>query len=95
MKEKNALTKTLAIAGTALVWFPILAPILLSVVFIITNHVFRSDYLMPAELFLLALVGGGLLIWAALRAHSRQRLIGWGLGIAAGLLIVTNGGRSL
>ncbi len=92
MKEKNVLTKILAIAGTALVWFPILAPILLSVVFIITNHVFRFDYLMPAELFLFALVGGGLLIWAALRAHSRQRLIGWGLGIAAGLLV---GGQAL
>jgi peptidoglycan/LPS O-acetylase OafA/YrhL len=92
MKEKNVLTKTLAIAGTALVWFPILAPILLSVVFFITNHMFRFDYLMPAELFLFALVGGGLLIWAALRAHSRQRLIGWGLGIAAALLV---GGQAL
>jgi len=87
MKKKNVFTKILAIAGTALVWFPILAPILLSVVFIITNRIFRFDYLMPAELFPFALVGGGLLIWAALRARSRQRLIGWGLGIAAGLLV--------
>jgi hypothetical protein len=30
---------------------------------------------------------GVLLIWAALRAHSRQRLIGWGVGIAASLLV--------
>jgi hypothetical protein len=71
------------------VWFPILAPILHSVVVIITNHVFRFDYHMPAELFLFALDGGWLLIWAALRAHSRLRLrlIGWGLGIATGLLV--------
>ena len=88
MKEKNVLTKILAIAGTALVWFPILAPILRSVVFIITNRIFRFDYLMPAELFPFALVGGGLLIWAALRARSRQRLIGWGLGSAVGLLVI-------
>jgi hypothetical protein len=87
MKKNNAFTKILAIVGTVLVWFPILAPILLSVVFIITNHIFRFDYLMPAELFLFALVGGGLLIWAALRACSRQRIIGWGLGIAAGMLV--------
>jgi hypothetical protein len=87
MKKINVFTKILAIAGTVLVWFPILAPILLSVVFIITNHIFRFDYLMPAELFLFALVGGGLLIWAALRARSRQRIIGWGLGIAAGMLV--------
>jgi hypothetical protein len=92
MKKKNVFTKVLAIAGTALVWFPILAPILLSVIFIITNHIFRFDYLMPAELFPFALVGGGLLIWAALRARSRQRLICWGLGIAVGLLI---GGQEL
>jgi len=59
------------------------------VVVIITNHVFRFDYHMPAELFLFALDGGWLLIWAALRAHSRQRqrLISWGLGNAAGLLV--------
>jgi len=86
MKKKNAFSKTLAIAGTVLVWFPILAPILLSGVVFITHHVFRFDYLMPAELFPFALVGGGLLFWAALRAHSRQKLIGWGLGIAVSLL---------
>jgi hypothetical protein len=53
---------------------------------------FRFDYLMPAELFPVALAGGLLLIWAALRARSRQRLIGWGLVIAAGLLV---GGQAL
>ena len=87
MERKDVLTKILAIAGTALVWFPILAPVLFSVAVIITGRVFRFDYLMPAELFPAALVGGCLLIWAALRARSRRRLIGWGLGIAAGLLV--------
>ena len=86
MEKKDVLTKILAIAGTALVWFPILAPVLLSVVVIITGRLFRFDYLMPAEFFPVALAGGGLLMWAALRARSRQRLIGWGLGIAAGFL---------
>jgi len=88
MKKKNVFTKILAIAGTVLVWFPILAPILLSVIFIITQGVFWFDYLMPAELFMFALVGGGLLIWAALRSHSRLRLISFGLGIAAGMLVI-------
>jgi hypothetical protein len=92
VKKKNVFTKILAIAGTVLVWFPILAPFLLSVAVIFTHHVFRFDYLMPAELFPFALVGGGLLIWAALRAHSRLKLIGWGLGLAAGLLV---GGQML
>ena len=42
---------------------------------------------MPAELFLFALGGGILLIWAALRAHSRRALIAWALGLATGLLV--------
>jgi hypothetical protein len=53
---------------------------------------FRFDYLMPAELFLVALAGGGLLIWVARRARSRRSLIGWGFGIAVGLLV---GGQAL
>ena len=87
MEKKGVLTKFLAIVGTVLVWFPILAPVLLSVAVIIKERMFRFDYLMPAELFPATLVGGGLLIWAALRARSRRRLIGWDLGIAVGLLV--------
>jgi len=87
VKEKGVLTRILAIAGTVLMWFPILAPVLLSIVAVIGEGVFRFDYLMPAELFPIVLIGGGLLLWAALRAHSRRGLIGWGLGIATGLLV--------
>ncbi len=89
MKKKDVLTKTLAVIGTVLAWLPILAPILFSVIALIAMHVFRFDYLMPAELFLVALVGGGLLLWAALRARSRQRLIGWSLAIAVGSLVAS------
>ena len=92
MEKKGILTKILAIVGTVLVWFPILAPILLSVAAITKERMFRFDYLMPAELFPATLVGGCLLIWAALRARSRRRLFGWGLGIAVGALV---GGQAL
>jgi len=84
---KNTLTKILAIAGTVLAWFPILAPILLSAISSIADQVFRFDYLMPAELFPFALGGGVLLLWAALWARAQRMLIGWGLGIAAGMLV--------
>ena len=87
MQRKDALTKVLAIAGTVLVWFPILATVVLSVAGSIGDRVFRFDYLMPAKLFPAALIGGGLLVWAALRARSRRGLIGWGLGVAVGLLV--------
>ena len=96
MGRKDILTKILAIAGTVLVWFPILAPVLLSLVRIIKNQVFRFDYLMPAELLPFALIGGGLLLWAALRRHAWQKLIAWGLvcaivllGGSQGLAVVT------
>jgi hypothetical protein len=92
MKKTGVLTKILAIAGTVLVWFPILAPILFSAALLIAEHIFRLDYLMPAELFPFALAGAGLLLWAALRARAHQRLIGWGLAAAIGLLV---GGQGL
>jgi hypothetical protein len=51
------------------------------------DGVFRFDYLMPAELFLLVLAGGAALIWAAFRAHRRLALMGWSFIIAiAGLV---------
>ncbi|HEU0296538.1 MAG TPA: hypothetical protein VFR47_27625 [Anaerolineales bacterium] len=87
MEKQGTLTKILAIAGTVLVWLPILAPIFFSAILFIQEQIFRFDYLMPAELFPAILLGGGLLIWAALRAHSHGKLIGWSLGIAAALLV--------
>ena len=92
MKDKGVFTKILAIAGTVFVWFPILAPILLSAVHFIQAGVFRFDYLMPAELFPFALAGGLLLIWAAIRTRARLKLIGWSFGIAVGMLV---GGQAL
>ena len=86
MKNKDAFTKILAIVGTVLVWIPILKPIEYSVAAIFKRDIVWLDFLMPAELFLMMLVGGGLLIWAALRRRSRLRLISWCLGIAASLL---------
>jgi hypothetical protein len=87
MEKKDILTKVPAIIGTVLVWFPILSPVVVSVIGFTEERMFRFDYLMPAELFPVALVGGGLLMWAALRARSRRGIIGWGLGTATGLLV--------
>lgn len=87
MENKNLLTKVLAIAGTVLVWFPIVAPILLSMILFAAERRFLLDYLMPAELFLFALVGSGLLLWATLRVHSRVKFILSGMGIAILMLV--------
>ena len=87
MGKKDRLTKILAIIGTVLVWLPMLAPLVFAVIRFIRARRFLFDYLMPAELFPVVLVGGGLLLWAAFRARSRREIIGWGLAAAIGLLI--------
>lgn len=92
MENKGAFTKDLAITGTVLVWLPILAPIVFSLIRFIQRRVFQFDYLMPAELGLFAFGGGILLLVAAIRAHSRRGLIGWGLGIA---FVMVVGGQAL
>jgi hypothetical protein len=92
MEKKNVLTKILAVAGTVFIWLPILAPVLFSVIHSIMTRRFLFDYLMPAELFPIALIGGGLLLWAALRGHSQQKLIGWGLVSA---IVLLGGGQGL
>ena len=87
MKRSGLLTKVLAIAGTVLVWFPIAATVVTAVAGSVASRTLRFDYLMPAELFPVALVGAGLLLLAALLARSRRGLIGWGLGLMLALLI--------
>ncbi len=86
MENRGNFSKILAVGGTILVWLPILAPALATAARLLQQGGFNFDYLMPAELFLVALVGGGSLILVARRTNLGWRLIGWGLGSAAVLL---------
>jgi hypothetical protein len=88
MDKKDALSKILAIVGTVLVWIPILAPIVLGFVSLGMDGIYRFDYLMPAELGILAFVGGAMLLWAAIRSKRRLGIIAWGFGIAAGSISI-------
>lgn len=87
MDSKGIFTKILAVVGTVLAWFPILATVVIAAAVSFRSGSFHFDYLMLAELFPVAFIGGGLLLWAALRARSRRRLIAWGLGGIVGLLV--------
>jgi len=84
---RRVLTKGLAMAGTVLVWLPIVAPLVFSVSRLAQVRALHIDYLMPAELFPVALVGGVALLAAALLAHSHRALIGGSLAVAVGLLL--------
>ena len=92
MEKKDVFTKILAILGTILIWLPILAPFVFALGPLIRAGLLRFDYLMPAELFPVALLGGISLFWAALRTRSYHKPIGWGLLIAVILLF---GGQGL
>ncbi len=81
------LTKILALAGTILVWIPVILTVLTAIIGTISDRMLRFDYLMPAELFPVAFIGALLLLWAAFRAHSKQKVICWGLGAAIFFLI--------
>jgi len=87
MEKKDTLTKTLAITGTVLVWLPLIAPTLFSLVRLLQGGIWRFDYLIPAELFPAVILGSVLLIGAAMRAHVYQRLLAWGLGMIVVMLV--------
>ena len=82
MNRQTEITKVLAISGFVLVWFTVLAPLVLAIISLVSGGGFRFDYLMPAELFIVALVGGLLLLWAALRIRLEMKWIHWAFGIA-------------
>jgi len=88
VQKKDALSKTFATLGTALVWFPLLAPVVLGFISLGIDGIYRFDYLMPMELGIAAFAGGVALIWVAVRARVRRRVIAWGLGLAAGSIAI-------
>lgn len=95
MDRRDVLTKLLAVAGTILVVAPLAAPLLLSLARLAQAGRLQIDYLMPAELFLVALAGGLLLLAASVLARSHRAVVGWSLGAAAALLIAGMGAATL
>lgn len=91
MGKTDNLTKTLAVSGTTLVFIPILAPIVFAIIALTSRGRFRFDFLMPAELFPFVLIGSGLLIYAAVRARSRRKLIIWSSVIGIVMLFGSQG----
>ncbi len=91
MEKKVVTTKILAITGTIFVCFPILATLVLSTAFFIRAGFLRIDYLTPAEFFPVALLGGALLVWAAVRARLYLKAIAWVIGILAASLLASFG----
>ncbi len=84
-------TKVLTVVGVVFAWFPLAATVLTSRGGMIGRGEFHVDWLMPAEIFPAAAIGGVLLLWAALRAHARVKPIAWCLGLAVVSLVASLG----
>ncbi len=87
MKKQSVFTRVLIIVGSILVWVPVLLPFVFSFRPLLGGGKFYLDYLIPAELALFCLVGGLLLIWAAIRAKTGRKLVIWSFAAAFFLLV--------
>lgn len=94
MRNTGAMTKLLAIVGTALVWTPFAFLAWTVISRLVASGTFRFDYLIVAELFPIAAVGALLLLGAAWMARDRRGPIGWGL-VAAVVGIVGGSGIAM
>lgn len=92
MNKKIKLGRVLAWIGTPLVWIPILATLVTGMTVSIRSQMFHFDYLMPAELFPLAGVGGLMLIVAAFLAKSQRKWIIWSYVV---MILALVGGQAL
>lgn len=70
-----------------LIWLPLLAPVMFSLIALISRGVFHIDYLMPAELSLLEAIGGIMLLWVAFTENYQKKLVGWSVAIAVVSLV--------
>lgn len=87
--KKQVLTKVLVVLGCVLAWLPLAAPLVLGLFPLFGEGRYLLDYLMPAELFPVALAGGGLLLWAARRARAFWK--GMTVCLAAMVLFLVGG----
>ncbi len=83
----NVLTKILTIAGTIMVWFAILFPLIRAFISFLPDKIFHFDYLI-LELSPIGLVGAGMLFWASLHTRLRKKLIGWSFCLSIASLVI-------
>ncbi len=91
-KTKSTLSKVFAIAGTALVWLPVLFMFLTAIIGSLSRKMFLFDYLMLAELFFIVLAGAVSLLVAGILSKTLVKWFVWSsiaavLSLAAAQLI--------
>ena len=91
MTRKSGLTVFLAITGTVLLWFPLVAMVVLATLHLARSGQLMADYLIPGELFFVVLAGEALLLWAALRSKILVKPVIWGCVLAVAMLVLGQG----
>ena len=91
MRKNIILSKILAILGTVLIWLPIAFPLGFAAIRLMQGGRLLLDYLMPAELFPLVLLGSALLLWAAWRVRLRLKPMAWTMMAMVVLLFGSQG----
>lgn len=75
-RPRILIARILAVVGTIAIGIPIVAPLALMLMLALLGGGLHLDYLMPGELFLVALLGGAVLFAGAIVAGRRRWLIG-------------------
>lgn len=92
MKSSQVINRIVIILGTVLVLLPVAAPLIFGFFSLAGDGIYRLDYLMPAELFFVVLVGGLLLLFGAFRMKEFRGLIG---GLLAAAVVFLFGSQGL
>lgn len=88
-RKRETWVIVMTILGVILVWLPVIAPLVFGAVYALQGHRFMVDYLMPAELGLVAFAGAGLILVAALREKVYRVWVA--ASIAAALIFIVGG----
>jgi hypothetical protein len=90
--EKNRLfPRIFAVAGTVLLLFPILFMLVTGVVGSIQSGQILCDYMLPAELGIVVIVGAAILLVAAILSKKFIKPIAWTIGATIVLIVTCTG----
>ena len=89
MAYQKLLFKIFGIGGTVAVWAPTTLMLIFSLVGFLSSGTFHMDFLLPAELFLIELVGMLLLVFSAWKeGHYFCPLLGLSIGSIASMATI-------
>lgn len=88
MNNKTFWLRVMTVAGVMIVWSPLVLMLLTGIPRLFRSGMLQFDYLLPAELFPLLLIGGLLLLAVSLSQKLERRLVGLGMLIPVASLLL-------